>query len=417
MSIISLPCARLLQLQCLALFVGVASVPQAAAQTLTWTPIATLWTPMNRIAAFTIGDTGYVVSGLAGGLLTNALLGYAPATDTWSNLADFDGWDRHSAVAFAVNDTGYVATGYSVTESLTDLHAYDPHTGTWVQRADLPATERYNAVGFSAGGLGFVATGLAPGNVSLDDLWAYDPATGQWTQRASLPGPARRGAMAFVLNDKAYICGGAGTAYLSDLWEYDPATDEWTERASMPAPRYEGACAISQGRAFVFTGVNNGLMFQMPVWMYDPGTDTWTNVGAAPSGRYESVGFTINDNAYLAFGYGVSASLPTAYGLSYDVSLGVAATPTDAGRGICAVLQGHTLSLTADRDIPGVDLQVFDPLGRLVLTDRGAITRHAHWSVPLHQLREGAYLVHYGTAQWSRTVRLVLSADGVVLGR
>ena len=71
---------------------------------------------------------------------------------------------------------------------LKDFYEYDPATNTWTQKADFGGTGRYYAAGFSIGSKGYIGTG---GLVLLfKDFWEYTPATAQtpgtWTATGSM---------------------------------------------------------------------------------------------------------------------------------------------------------------------------------------------------------------------------------------
>ena len=72
-----------------------------------------------------------------------------------------------------------------------DFWEYDPATNTWTQKADFGGTARYVAVGFSIGSKGYIGTGDDDLNQFLKDFWEYDPATNTWTQKADFGGTAR----------------------------------------------------------------------------------------------------------------------------------------------------------------------------------------------------------------------------------
>jgi N-acetylneuraminic acid mutarotase len=81
--------------------------------------------------------------------------------NTWTKKTDFTAGKRERAVAFSIGDFGYVSTGIDTAEALLkDLWQYDPNSDTWTQKADLPGSARRDAVAFSVNGKGYVGTGI-----------------------------------------------------------------------------------------------------------------------------------------------------------------------------------------------------------------------------------------------------------------
>src|SRR5438045_7987523 len=83
---------------------------------------------------------------------------YDPATDTWTQKADFGGVARNRATGFSINGKGYIGTGWDGSFR-KDFWEYDPATNTWTLKADFGGTARYSAPGFSIGNKGYVGTG------------------------------------------------------------------------------------------------------------------------------------------------------------------------------------------------------------------------------------------------------------------
>lgn len=73
-----------------------------------------------------------------------------------------------------------------------DFWEYDPATNAWTQKADFGGTPRFLATGFSISGKGYIGTGDGTTGYTKD-FWEYDPMTNIWTQKADFGGTARRG--------------------------------------------------------------------------------------------------------------------------------------------------------------------------------------------------------------------------------
>ena len=134
----------------------------------------------------------------------NDFWNYDNVRNTWTQVANFTGPARSSAVGFSVSNKGYVGTGIDANNArLNDFYQYDPATNKWTKVADYPGAPRYSAVAFAINGKGYVGTGYDRSNY-YKDFFAYDPATNAWSIIASLSGNKREGAVAFVLNNLGY---------------------------------------------------------------------------------------------------------------------------------------------------------------------------------------------------------------------
>jgi N-acetylneuraminic acid mutarotase len=223
----------------------------------------------NRAAGFSIGTKGYIGTGFdeeSPYSQRNDFWEYDPATNTWTQKADFGGTARSSAVGFSIANKGYIGTGFDVDSPRNDFWEYDPDIDTWIQKADFGGTARYAAVGFSIGTKGYIGTGS---NYDYkNDFWEYDPATDTWTQRSNFGGTARFSAVGFFIDNKGYIGQGQIQDYpqlTNDFWEYDPVTDEWTQKTDFGGDKESGGLGFSIGSKGFMT---DNLAFDF--WEYTP---------------------------------------------------------------------------------------------------------------------------------------------------
>src|SRR6185295_4565052 len=112
-----------------------------------------------------------------------------------------------------------------------DWWEYDPATDTWTQKADYAGGKRIQAVGFTVGNKGYVGTGRDQNFNEHNDFFEYDPLTNAWTPIANLPAQGRQGGVAFTITKYGYV--GTGGS-LSDFYQYDPDTNTWTAKATFP---------------------------------------------------------------------------------------------------------------------------------------------------------------------------------------
>lgn len=218
---------------------------------------------LNRGSAIAFNAAGYGFCGLGTGSVDyfKDLWKYDPITESWTQVADFEGEARREAVAFVINDIAYVGTGQAASGLTNDFYSYDQSTNTWTVVASFPGTARRDAVGFAMGGQGYVGTG-ADASTYTNDFWCYFPLTDSWVQKSDFPGTPRHGAVGFGLFPTAFIATGEDNTftYKKDTWEYNFFSDTWTQRANFPGPgRCQAIAVVVQGRAFVGTGYNGDL--------------------------------------------------------------------------------------------------------------------------------------------------------------
>lgn len=224
---------------------------------------------------FTIGNFGYVGTGrvsAGGNTLVKSFYKYDPATNSWTQITDFPGAARRGAVSFVVGNYGYVGTGETNVSpyEVNDFYRYDPSTNSWSPIPNLPASGRSSAVAFSIGDYGYVGTGNTTSGAS-NDFWRYSPSTNSWTAMANVGPTPRQEATGFSLNGLGYIGTGdnfsSGTNY-GDMWEFDPTSGVWTQIEDFygSARRYLGSTSFN-GKGYAGLGTN-GTNFK-DFWMYD----------------------------------------------------------------------------------------------------------------------------------------------------
>ncbi|MEN9700254.1 MAG: hypothetical protein RLZZ301_1452 [Bacteroidota bacterium] len=214
-------------------------------------------------------DKGYLCLGQTPTIAyMNDMWEYNPATQAWSQKANFIGAARRSAVAFVVNNLAYVGTGQSASGLHKDFYTYDATSNTWEQIADFAGSARRAAVAFSMDQFGFLGTGND--GVERNDFWMYDPQTENWIVKAAFPGAPRSGACGWAAFPVCYLGTGedANNTFHNDLWEYNYYLNAWTQRANLPGPARKNAIAFAlNGWGFIGTGYNNGLFYD-DLWAY-----------------------------------------------------------------------------------------------------------------------------------------------------
>jgi N-acetylneuraminic acid mutarotase len=236
------------------------------------------------------------------------------AIGEWNQKATFGGTARHRASAFAIGDKGYVGMGhYNTGEHVIfkDLWEYDPATDSWTQKADFGGTLRYQCAAFSIGDYGYMGLGRNEQDNYEQDFWKYDPSANMWYPIADYPGVARRGAAAFVINKKAYVgLGQTEGGYANDFYKYDPNTDSWTQIADfIGVARTSAAYFVCNEKGYVGTGHTFGTPLN-DFYEYNPTSNYWVqkaNVG--DSLRQDACGFSVMNEGYIGTGNNVDGSV------------------------------------------------------------------------------------------------------------
>lgn len=237
----------------------------------------------------------------------------------WTQRASFGGIGRHRSIAFTIGNRAYMGTGHYNAQGdvqFKDIWEFDPASNAWTQKADFGGGKRYHSVAFSLNGKGYVATGRDTTFANKADVWEYDPLANTWTQKNNFSGGPCRGAVAFVIGNDAYIgTGRTNSGYTSAFYRYNQGNDTWTAVAPLPTAGRISAVGFAIGnKGYVGTGFITGFGSTNDFWEYNPQTNTWTqrqNVGGFTQ-RMEASGFAINGKGYL--GTGDNYSSGTNYG-------------------------------------------------------------------------------------------------------
>jgi len=260
----------------------------------------------HRTTAVALGNSVYFGLGHYNGAGPNILFDdwweYDPATNAWTQKANFLGGQTYHASSFTIDNIAYVGTGRIPSTSLVkDFYKYDPTLNLWTQISDFPGSGRRGGVGFAIDGYGYVGTGSG-----TSSFFKYNPTIDSWTSIASLPASGRISAVGFEMGGYGYV--GTGTTSSSntnDFWRYDPTSNSWLEMAQVgSSPREESSGFSINGKGYILTGADQtiGNDFR-DMWEYEPGANTWTQVDDFPgtSRRYLS-SIVLGNMAYCGLG-------------------------------------------------------------------------------------------------------------------
>ncbi|MFM2136417.1 MAG: hypothetical protein RL021_1817, partial [Bacteroidota bacterium] len=318
--------------------------------------------PRSGAVGFSIGSKGYIGTGGGTTGRMRDFWEYDPATNAWTQKADFGGTARAYAAGFSIGSKGYVGTGYDGTMR-NDFWEFDPAANTWIQRSNFPGTARLSAVGMAINNKGYIGTGTDNNSVTRS-FYEYDPALNSWTQKADFGGTARDGAAGFVIGNKGYLGTGmdATGAKQIDFWEFDPTLNFWTRKADFGGAARSNAISFAiGGKGYIGCG-GTATTKVSDVWMFDPSINAWSRKKEfGGTARSLSVGFAIGNKGYIGTGNGPNATADFwEYDPAASLSISMTSTPVScptayddfADGTISGTVIGGALSFSANWTCP-----------------------------------------------------------------
>ncbi len=268
----------------------------------TWTAKDTMGS--GRFWAFSFAMEGKVYGGTGRPMFSSLtplsdFWEYDPATDSWTQKADFPGGVREGATGFTANGRGFAGFGSPFIQFSKDLYEYFPATNTWSRKADVPG------IGFAFSS-GFVLDSIyyiGPEN-GTNRMLAYNVNTDMWDTAAVFPGNDRRAQVTFALQGKGYLGMGAGvfSGVYGDFWAYDPTVNRWTQVADI-FPKSDQSTAFSIGNYGYVVNAGGTGGGGKNTYRYDPVADIWEFEASLPDDRIANGTSCALDSAgYLLFG-------------------------------------------------------------------------------------------------------------------
>ena len=238
-------------------------------------------------------------------------------TQTWEQVANFEGGPRGYAYGVSNNTTAYVGFGRYNSDYPTDWWSYDIQNDQWVQLADFPSAGRSHPALVLVNDKVFV--GCGSNTTNLGDWWEYDISNDTWTQKADFPGNDRHHPYYFSIGDYAYVGFGHGSSpgpgsnpssnsYIyNDIYRYNPGNDSWVQLANFPSEaRVAGTQFSYNGKGYLLSGDgdNHGPLDSGELWEYNPETDNWLQLDSHPgNARWAPGCFVINCDLYFTSGF------------------------------------------------------------------------------------------------------------------
>ena len=305
---------------------------------------------------------------------------YDPASDTWTQKADFP-VSTHGAVALVVDNCPIVGGGSALS---TQFYKFDPALNTWAPIANCILSNPGDSQGFAINNSGFVYQG--------NQLAKYNPNTNSWSMCATAPMTFGQWTCAFAIEGSGFIKGG------NQLWEYKPLHDQWYQRANFPGVSTGGSSAFAiQQHGYVTCGYVGGLsVVTDQVWSFHPATNSWKQEIEFPgSSRRFPVAFAIHDRGY--FGTGTN-------GINFndfwqfnptDNSIGLTENRIDVKvypNPVVDEIHIQTLGFPFEQ----LELTIFDEHGKLLLKED---LLYFQQNIDVITLKPGTYILKIGNAK------------------
>lgn len=283
-----------------------------------WTKISPFkGRPRSGAAMFTVDSKVFMGLGYDGDEYIEDFYVFDADEGFWEAKASFPGVLRERAVAFSTNGKGYIGLGYNRErdkEELGDFWEYDPATDVWTQIADFGGTPRYSALGFAIGSRAYVGTGF-DGDRYNSDFWELDITTGTWSEIQSYPGEKIERGISFVVDNKGYVCTGRNNGIHNlDFWEFDPEARSWTKRSpasddsdyeafQFAVRRHDAVAFTIEDRAYIMGGVSSSGATEKSIYEFNTTTGKWIQKtsfeGAA---RSLAAAYVLNGRAFVGTG-------------------------------------------------------------------------------------------------------------------
>jgi len=267
--------------------------------------------------AFAINGKGYYGTGMAGlnadSQLLNDFWEYNPLTDQWEQIADFPGEPRAGASAFVIDGEGYTGLGtkryywYNSDDSkiyFKDFYKYEPGTNTWIQISEFSGTERHSAASFTLGMDGYIVAGYWGANGADSDteisqkVWKYESLSDNWVQIGDFPASSWIGSAAgFNIGNDGYI--------YNDGKLYKFMGNDWNELPAIEEKIWDHIAFSINGKGYFGMGLGNSYKGSYTIWEYDPLANTFPDKSLLiPDSRGGASVFVVNDKAYVIGGIG-----------------------------------------------------------------------------------------------------------------
>lgn len=175
---------------------------------------------------------------------------------------------------------------------------YNTQTKTWSKKKNFPGHKRSYITSFNINGYIFMGMGIdydSRYDQRYSDFYQYNPNSDTWKRLNDFK--PRTFSANFIINDKAYLLGGAFSTGDTDCYAYNPQNDTWNRKADLN---------VSFNRNTSFALNNKGyLVAQNKIYIYNPNTNVW-NTEAFIEDDYKprkgNFSFSLNNKGYIGGG-------------------------------------------------------------------------------------------------------------------
>ncbi|MAZ26461.1 MAG: hypothetical protein CL868_05200 [Cytophagaceae bacterium] len=224
------------------------------------------WQKVNT----TLPEAGFHTSGILQGVGnalyyyaandTNAFYKYNVLQNTWIKLASFPGPRRDYPSYFTIKDDIYIGLGADIMPYTPivyrDFYKYNTATGQWSEISQIPfdglgGYRRTCMASFVINNIAYLAGGAT--NTGDTDAYSYNPALDRWARIADFP-TANHGSNGFAINGVGYVIGGlyvAGSAHPSHSRTYKPHEDKWEQGESIIEGRQWHFAFVLDGKGYI----------------------------------------------------------------------------------------------------------------------------------------------------------------------
>ncbi|MCK9206406.1 MAG: T9SS type A sorting domain-containing protein [Salinivirgaceae bacterium] len=284
------------------------------AQTITWTPMASLTEGYRNGEAVVLNNKIYFVAGCNNSTFTRFFYVFDPVLNIWTKLADLPGPTMNLALA-SVNGKIYAIGGDSFRNT---NYEYNPLTNSWLIRSQMPTSRQHIDCGVYEDNI-YVIGGLTSWTAITKKNEVYDPATNVWSEKCQIPSLRNNPAIVTV-DSLIYVIGGGGND--TNIWTniatvecYNVKSDTWVQKADLPYTLFKPGAVVVNNKILVLGGVTtlNGLdVCTNKILLYNDISDEWTEITPLPEVNIFFGCVSIENKIYVIAGqYG----LPPSYGL------------------------------------------------------------------------------------------------------
>ena len=275
----------------------------------TWSTVADLPTPRERLAAVVAPDGLIYVMGGSQGSALGLVEVYNPATNSWSARTPMPS-PRYGFAAVVGNDGRIYTLGghyFSVNDDFRSIVAevYNPTTDTWQALPSLPEGRFNPAAAVALDGTIYVTGGYrgTTGQTFASTIKLTPGATSWVAVTPAMTSARSSHAMARGADGKLYaIAGYNGSNDLASFEYMTPGTPGWNTLPPLTQARKQHAVTVSGDKIYAIGGFAQGLLYNPTIEVYSTTANAWSRAPNLPAGRYGHTAVTMPDGRIFVIG-------------------------------------------------------------------------------------------------------------------